>query len=1402
MALPTYVGAGAFFANIAGVTAAYPTGRAVDDTLLLFVETADQTIATPSGWTKIAEISNAGQTRLTVFTQRYVSGTGVFVGDSGDHQLGFVMAIRGASGLPHLVVTDSGTETGAGQTQNMDGGTTTLNDCLIVIATAHNIDVVSTTTYSAWTNANLGSVTERFDNSNTAGNGGGVGVATGTLATAGAIGTSTVVNAQTSPAWVSAVIAFSPVAPPINDLFSNAELLQDGLTQPVAGKTYDATTEASEDLTTQSETIDRTQWWFYDAPIRQIVKYRAVSSPASLGWLQSLRGASVSTTSRYATPAPGFSGTSFGQENERGLLYEWFITRLSSDPSWNRAQVDPDYPLLLQVGRRNNTGIVDFTYQIEFESFTPPANDDFDDAEEILVPDLNPIDIAFDLEPATHQPGFAGWSTLKSVGDLWYHLNLATDTPIGIRIAKDDITQNAYPLCAVIWRGSTLGTLTYGGTIRGTYYNAADSPLTQINFLAGQDYYIQLLHDVAQYQDGVETATLHLQPYAIPANNDFADAIDLGTADSGFTTVATTLGADSEVGEIYTVGYSVWYEFTPTNSGWYEFTAASTPASGGWTLGAYRGVAVDSLTWVSGLAFQTHNPKILALHGGETYHIVLDGQSFNFGQLTWDLIAPAPANDDEIDTTVITGASGTQSSDVEGATSESGELDDFYYIDQEATIWFEWVCPSTDYYSFETTNLGAVDYARAITVWETDTAGTPLVANIDGKDTDKGKLAFLATASETYFLRVTLGRQYPTYTFDAPFTFDLVWDTFTPATDNLFANATLITADPSDSITLENYGLPLDLETDFPDLVTLFEDEFGAGYGVVGRARWIEFVPTYTGTYEFRLLSPGSQVLMHFFTGSTLATLVPMEEVYGPLNDTAGTYADHSDDNNFDPLGMELVEGETYWIVTAAFSWEQPEDQPPHWLSQGDFTLSWRPEVSENDVYSQMVFDNNNIGNLNYVYEYQYPGYEGVYGATQFSAGTRHIHNWGATADTGELAVDGYGPVRTLWFMLRIHAVDEYTSDQGDYRIWIEPTGDFPIVDPVMAVYDYNGGSNVANPGTLLGSDDDTNGLFPEVILTNRFGGDAMVIQVDARDEGEFLICWERIVPDPKPANDDFADAIEIFDSVPFAVNAVNATVERGELPIAGFNNGPFGSVWYKFLPTVSQSAQLVVNADWPGTLNIDYQYFDIYRGTTLDNLVNITPADDWFNGAYNEISDPIPFSVQAGETYYFRFSAYADQAWSGVTATMSAFGDDVYIPFISPTTTLYTPSLLGVIPFIAPTTILFDHYLSGAMDIPAPFIDSTAVAFEPYLVSPDRARLSQEAIEVLLVPDNTNARITQVAAEVIYLPDTAKARITQEPIEVLLVPASAEIDARLTQLPVEVLHRSLRESVTITIID
>jgi len=211
-AAPTFVAAGAVSSGTGAITPALPAGIATNDVLLLFLETSNQAISISNQnggtWTAVTGSpqgtgsgASSNATRLTAYWSRYNGTQGApTTSDSGDHQLGRIIAIRGAatSGNP-WDVTAGGVESAADTSGSIPGATTTVANTLVVAAIATALpDASGTANFSAWTNANLTNVTERTDNTVTAGNGGGLGIATGGKATAGAYGNTAVTCASST----------------------------------------------------------------------------------------------------------------------------------------------------------------------------------------------------------------------------------------------------------------------------------------------------------------------------------------------------------------------------------------------------------------------------------------------------------------------------------------------------------------------------------------------------------------------------------------------------------------------------------------------------------------------------------------------------------------------------------------------------------------------------------------------------------------------------------------------------------------------------------------------------------------------------------------------------------------------------------------------------------------------------------------------------------------------------------------------------------------------------------------------------------------------------------------------------------------------------------------------------
>lgn len=204
MAIPTFVAAGTQGAGAGAVVPGLPAGAQADDILVLGVDSnSSQPAAAPTGYTQFPDspqdVGGLGSACLSVFWKRHSgSETDPTVADTGNHTNAVIIAIRGCitTGDP-FDVTAGNVQVGVSTTVTIPGDTTTVADCLIVALATHSTDTL-TAQFSAWANADLSDVTERVDNSTDAGGGGGIGIATGGKATAGAYGNTTATLATSS----------------------------------------------------------------------------------------------------------------------------------------------------------------------------------------------------------------------------------------------------------------------------------------------------------------------------------------------------------------------------------------------------------------------------------------------------------------------------------------------------------------------------------------------------------------------------------------------------------------------------------------------------------------------------------------------------------------------------------------------------------------------------------------------------------------------------------------------------------------------------------------------------------------------------------------------------------------------------------------------------------------------------------------------------------------------------------------------------------------------------------------------------------------------------------------------------------------------------------------------------
>jgi hypothetical protein len=201
------------------ITPGLPPGYTLNDILLIFVDTAQDTVAgAPTGYAQLGPDNGAGAThdvagatRLTVFWKRSSAAeTAPTVTNVTGVIYGVMMAVRGCRiyGDPFFVVSQFVKSVASTAYSSQTGNGESIDDSLIVYGLSNGISN-TTAQLSNLVNATLTNLTKQFDDTTTDGVGGGLAIVTGNLATAGPIGTLTGTWA-TSTADVTNAFAMIP----------------------------------------------------------------------------------------------------------------------------------------------------------------------------------------------------------------------------------------------------------------------------------------------------------------------------------------------------------------------------------------------------------------------------------------------------------------------------------------------------------------------------------------------------------------------------------------------------------------------------------------------------------------------------------------------------------------------------------------------------------------------------------------------------------------------------------------------------------------------------------------------------------------------------------------------------------------------------------------------------------------------------------------------------------------------------------------------------------------------------------------------------------------------------------------------------------------------------------------
>lgn len=155
----------------------WPASHATNDIAICLVETANQSLSTPSGWNDVNTPSGSGNTRLHAFWKRATSGaeSDCAIGDSGNHQIARIVTYRNCvtSGSPIDAVTQKQDSARCNVFFNMHDAAQAGNEVLLAAACSLP-DSTGTNKYQVDGSSGFTSIAEIVDNSTSSGDGGGI----------------------------------------------------------------------------------------------------------------------------------------------------------------------------------------------------------------------------------------------------------------------------------------------------------------------------------------------------------------------------------------------------------------------------------------------------------------------------------------------------------------------------------------------------------------------------------------------------------------------------------------------------------------------------------------------------------------------------------------------------------------------------------------------------------------------------------------------------------------------------------------------------------------------------------------------------------------------------------------------------------------------------------------------------------------------------------------------------------------------------------------------------------------------------------------------------------------------------------------------------------------------------
>ena len=406
-------------------------------------------------------------------------------------------------------------------------------------------------------------------------------------------------------------------AAPANDDFANAQVVGPALPIEASGTTVGATVEPGEGPPDEGHTV----WFKWTAPASipvrvDVCDYHVVSGPGNAG-LFAYTGTTIPT---LVEVAENFNGCKVSFAAVEGTIY-----RIKFDTFFG--------------------GEGDFTLRMFQE--TPPANDDFADAEPvgpglpISVPGSN---LFATVEAGEPHHASANETDFPPHDSVWYSWTPNTSGEVRVRDCEGDASARLG-----VYTGTAVASLTRVTTT----VPLVSFPYCSLRFdaEAGTTYRIAAAGGGGEREGHF---TLDIHHFARPANDDFADATRIGP-----TLPISVSGSNIDAGvELQEPDHSrfgdglpfasVWYSWTPTASGLVRISTCGSGFSS--VLSVYTGTLLDSLdkvaTGTGGCGPVSGNSLDLTAGAGVRYLIAIDGagpnQEGTFTLLVFDPLAVPP----------------------------------------------------------------------------------------------------------------------------------------------------------------------------------------------------------------------------------------------------------------------------------------------------------------------------------------------------------------------------------------------------------------------------------------------------------------------------------------------------------------------------------------------------------------------------------------------------------------------------------------------------------------------------------------------------------------------------------------------------------------------------------------